>query len=533
MSFDPYLAAGLVATALLAAMLAVVLLSFLAGPDARRAAGIFAEPPGMTTFLFDGESLVDATPGARAVLAHSPMRSGTPWVRLLAWLHPHFPDVPEALARLPTEGRVVIASAAAATPTMILTAELRGGLIRLMLTEAEGQAPQSEPLADHAAQDELALLRRAVSQAPTPLWREDAEGAVTWANAAYLDLALRRLPPGSEIDWPLPRLFERTASAQGARSQRQKLAACATGPALWYDLAVVPDGAGRLVFALPADSAVQAETSLRTFMQTLTKTFAHLRTGLAIFDAGRQLQLFNPALIDLTGLPPEMLSARPTLAAFLDGLRDRSMIPEPRDYRSWRRQMTEMEAAAASGLYEEVWNLPSGQAYRVTGRPHPDGALALVFEDISTEVTRTRRYHADVELGQSVIDTMDDGVAVFSAAGTLVMSNAAYAGVWGHDPGATLDGATAATALCHYWRERSGPTMVWDRIEDFVAALDARPGWTDEVRLSDGRPITCRVARLVGGATLVMFREEGGPLAVPEAAAPEPPPQFATARRTA
>ena len=44
---------------------------------------------------------------------------------------------------------------------------------------------------------------------------------------------------------------------------------------------------------------MQAETALRGFMQTLAKTFAHLPTGLAIFDQHRQLALFNPALAPL------------------------------------------------------------------------------------------------------------------------------------------------------------------------------------------------------------------------------------------
>lgn len=530
---DPYLAAGLVVTALLAAMVGLLALAALLPRNARVAQGIFSAPAGATTFLFDGEVLVDATPGARALMAHSPLRGGTAWMRLVAWLQPRFPDLTEALARLPAEGRCTLAGCGDGAASLVLTAELRGGLTRLVLTDAaagpDGAADTPEPLAERAMTDEIGALRRVVAAAPMPIWREDAAGDVIWGNAAYLDLALRYLPPGTELEWPLPRLFERVATAQGARGQRQRLAA--GGAVQWFDLVGSEDGAGRLVFALPADGAVQAEVALHSFMQTLTKTFAHLRTGLAIFDQDRQLQLFNPALLDLTGLPPDLLTARPQLAAFFDAMRDRSMIPEPRDYRSWRRQMTEMEEAAASGLYEEVWNLPSGLAYRVTGRPHPNGALALMFEDISSEVTRTRRYHADVELGQAVIDAMDQAIAVFSQSGTLVMSNTAYAGMWGHDPGASLDGAVSAASLCDHWREGTAPTTLWDRAEDFIAALGPLEGWSDTVRLRDGRRITCRLTRLPGGATLVMFGDEAMGAALPRP--DDGAPQFSTTRRSA
>ena len=111
-----------------------------------------------------------------------------------------------------------------------------------------------------------------------------------------------------------------------------------------------PSREGTLNFALPADAEVRAEHSLRQFIQTLTKTFADLPIGLAIFDRERQLALFNPALVDLTSLGAEFLSARPTLFSFLDRLREARMIPEPKNYNTWRQQMAELEQAAASGL---------------------------------------------------------------------------------------------------------------------------------------------------------------------------------------
>ena len=109
---------------------------------------------------------------------------------------------------------------------------------------------------------------------------------------------------------------------------------------------------------LPADAAVRAERSLREFVQTLTKTFADLPIALAIFDRQRQLQLFNPALIDLTNLPTGFLTARPTLFDLLDKLRELRMVPEPKDFRSWRQQMSNLESAAATGHHVEEWSLP-------------------------------------------------------------------------------------------------------------------------------------------------------------------------------
>jgi PAS domain-containing protein len=277
------------------------------------------------------------------------------------------------------------------------------------------------------------------------------------------------------------------------------------GGAEWFDLVRMPLGDEVLCYALTANAAVQAETSLRDFMQTLTKTFADLPIGLAIFDRARVLQLFNPALADLTALAPDFLISRPTLSAVLDAMRAKAMIPEPRDYRSWRKQLLRLEEEATMGLFEETWNLPGGQTYRVIGRPHPNGALAFMFEDISHEMTQTRRYRADLELGQSVIDAVDEAVVVFSQGGQLVMSNIAYAQLWNHDPAVLLSDAGIGT-LCAWWREHSAPSLLWDDATDFVATLGDRTPWDGEVRMLDGRLVTCRFRPLTGGATLITFR---------------------------
>ena len=126
-----------------------------------------------------------------------------------------------------------------------------------------------------------------------------------------------------------------------------------------------------------------AEASLRRFVETLTETFAHLPIGLAVFDKNRRLGLFNPALTELVKIDAVWLAGRPSLRDFLERLRETRQMPEQKDFASWRRKLSELEEGAREGTYEESWQLPSGKIFRVTGRPHPQGALAFLFEDIS------------------------------------------------------------------------------------------------------------------------------------------------------
>lgn len=503
MAVDWSLTLALFAAALAAASLGMIALWLLPPRDLPAHASIFSDASPGTLFLFDGEMLIDSTPEARALLAVSPVKAGH-WARLMAFLSPRFADLETELRRLPADGSIALTSTNANRP-LLLKAESRGGLTKIALIDAltQDRGVASDPLSQHAMLEELSQLRDTVASAPMLLWRETAEGDVVWANGPYLLRACTLLDESKELGWPLPRLFGRSASAQGARDQRQSLTPPGEAP-LWFDIASRAEGQCRLMFATPADAAVQAETALRDFMQTLTKTFAQLPIGLAIFDRQRKLQLFNPALMDLTTLPADLLSMRPSLLSVLDAMRDRKMLPEPKDYRDWRRQIVDMEKAAASGLYEETWSLPDGQTYRVVGRPHPNGALALMIEDISNEMLRTRRYRADLELGQSVIDEMDEAIAVFSQSGQLVMSNNCYATLWGHDPAESLGDSTVRSLSAH-WRASSAPSPIWAEVEDYVATVGDRESWRGEARLLDGRLLSCRFSPLAGGATLALF----------------------------
>jgi PAS domain-containing protein len=503
MELDLTLAVGLVVTAVLVSLSSLFAVSAFLHGRSQPVSSIFTEATPDTVFLFDGASLLDATPQARAMLAKAEGTADA-WFRTIELLEPMFPSLSTRLEGLPREGCFVLCSREDLEPPLVLRAECLGGLTRitLMTTDAELRQSTNEGAADIALRHELVQMREIVARAPAIVWRVRKDGQVIWANGAYLLLAAETLAPGQDLSWPLPQIFD-APEPDGATPSRRSVRIGET--VRWYEVTGVASGDEIMAYALPADRLAQSEATLRDFMQTLTKTFAQLPIGLAIFDRNRVLQLFNPSLLDLTGLEPTFLIARPTLNAFLDAMREHSMIPEPKDYRTWRRQIVALEEAAASGHFEETWTLPSGQTYRVTGRPHPNGALAFLFEDISNEMMRTRRYRADLELGQAVIDAMDTAVAVFSRDGTLVMTNKAYSGLWGHSADDAAIADVNRASVIGRWRTLSAPTLLWNDLSDFVGTLGERDAWDGELRLLDGRYLGCKVMPIAHGATLVAF----------------------------
>ncbi|WP_143058007.1 PAS-domain containing protein [Loktanella fryxellensis] len=463
-------------------------------------------------FLFDGATLVDASPTGAALIAQT-AETMTDQAALFHVLQGPFPTLQHVCATLGVGARVVLHGAR--DPNLCLTVQAVDGLTRISLSAGDTAATSRMADLERASlMDELNLLRLIARETPQLIWREDATGALNWANAAYLSYADRMRPQGAQTMahhgrvWPGERLFADVQPPDPGDPRttggRHALQLSGEKAEHWFEVTALPHDGSVIYYASDANATVRAEQAQRDFQQILSKTFAHLSTGLAIFNRKRQLVIFNPALLEMTGLPFGFLSARPSLDMVLDRLREMRKLPEPKHYPTWREQFSALEAAAHDGTYAERWDLTDGQTFRVTGRPHPDGALAFLFEDISAEVSLTRRFRSEIETSQAVMNALPDAVAVFSASNTLMLTNAAYDRIWQTDSDLQMTVHDLRGAL-RIWKMRAAPSPLWRDIEDFGRLRHDRPVLTDRLILTTGRRIDCEVSAIGGGMTLVRF----------------------------
>lgn len=502
-------AAGLVVTAFATAIAAMIVLALY---SRRENSKTKVSGQSEVAFIFDGDTLVDATEAGRCLLDLT-QSNGSDLIRLVSFLSPRFPDLRNAVMARGERGIVQMTSSDGQSRLCLQSTDNR---LRLALVEIDQSAPA--PIPDRhsltALSDELKMHRAIGDGTPFPVWRQTTDGVIVWANAEYRALAgeLGIWDAGTLMP---PRIFRADPIVDQGKTgvQRTRLELPREAEPRWYEYQVKLVAADLLVAAIPVDRVVQAERSLNDFVQTLTQTFAHLNVGLAVFNRSRELAVFNPALTDLLELPAEFLITRPTLFQVFDKLREQRMMPEPKDYKTWRRQMSALEAAAADGVHSETWSLVDGRTYRVTGRPHPEGAVAFLFEDISAEISLERRFRSEVQLGQAVIDGLDEAIAVFLPSGELAMSNRAYSDLWNFDPSAN-DAPMTFLEASRNWQESCVATPVWGDARDFAATITERSNWTADIRLRDGRRLACRFDTMPGGCTLVGFSiTRGLPLA--------------------
>lgn len=452
--------------------------------------------PRRNHLLFRGERLIDHDlRDLRLPDAGEPAQSD--WDRVRAWLEFRFPDLPLRLTDVDPD-RVTSFESRGEPLVTRLDFEPSGRTLRVTLMDLAYPDPAitNERLRlCRALEDQAAAL----FHAPVATWLCDTAGRPVWQNAA-----------GAAID-PDDKDQILNTSALAPRDEDTMITrltlAKAGGPTRnSYEVQSTRTDQGLVVHATDITRIVQAERAQHDFMQTLSRTFASLTIGLTVFDRNKTLALFNPALIDLTGLPPEFLSARPGLISFFDALRDRQVMPEPRNYGNWRTHINAMVETARGGLYHEVWSLATGQTYRVTGRPHPDGDVAFLFEDISVEMSATRQHRAEIDLRQAVLDQLDQGIAVFSGEDRVTLCNSQFGVLLGAEPEHSLAGMNLRAVMAAA-RARFPDFSRWQDIEQKIAGHALSAPVVERLCPPGHAEIDLRVLPLGRGQTMLVLEE--------------------------
>lgn len=440
------------------------------------------------TMLFQNSTLIDATDHIWSLLPDLP--STPTWDDIRTVLLPIAPDLPETLR--PTQ-------ISADVSRLGLAISKEGASFRVALSPPISAGDDWFNTAHTGAVS--GQMQSAVMRAPDLIWCLTPKGVLIWGNDAFMLYASAYGGARGFADH-----MAQEAALDAQRAKRVKLTSDDLKPHLsrWLEVTVEETEKGVIHFAKGIDAVMRAEAAQQNFVQTLSKTFANLTTGLAIFDRDRRLVLFNPALVDLSKVPIDFLSARPAMFEFFDKLRDYRIMPEPKNYDDWRERMAKLVAAACDDRFRETWTLASGQTFDITGQSYPDGAIAFLFNDITAEVSLTRGFRAELDTLQSVIDTMEDAVAVFDPQGTLTVCNTAYADLWNVNPDACIPETTIVEAT-QSWKSAFHPSPVWPELRDFVTSTTERVSWDSELRGKDGREVICRIDPICHGATLIRF----------------------------
>lgn len=347
------------------------------------------------------------------------------------------------------------------------------------------------------------------AQADFPAWRTDSQGALLWANAAYLDAV-----EADDLEDALARDLALDPKA------REDARAAALGQACVDTRAITIDGKRRTLriklfkaadgasgVGLDVTEEVESRDSLAREAKAHVETLNHLTDAVAVFDSARRLITHNSAFVALWALDEAWLNDGPTHGEWLDRLRQSARIAATRDFAVWKAN--ELSFYQEAGLIpDETWTLPDGRILRVARQRQPSGGLLVLFEDISDKMGMQARFKTLIEVQRATLDRLGEAVAVFAADGSLSLANAAFARIWNFDV-AFLEAVPEFDLFVRQARSVYGDPIFWTELKARISdpSPQARQEKQGEFVCTNGASLTWFTRPLPDGATLAAFAD--------------------------
>jgi len=359
-----------------------------------------------------------------------------------------------------------------------------------------------------ALENDIASLRALVERLPSPAWTRDANGRLTFVNAAYA-AAVEARDAADAVERRLE-LLDSPARDDIARARARtdlfagRMPAVVAGTRRSFDVLDFRTQTGSAGFGIDATEAQAMRSAMARLVDAHRRMLDQLSTGVAIFDADHKLAFYNAAYRALWDLDAGYLDQGPTDSAVLEELRAARRLPEEQDFRQWRAQLH--EAYRALEAREHTWHLPDGRTLRVVTTPNPDGGVTYLFDDVTERLDLERRFEELIRVQGETLDNLAEGVAVFGSDGRIRLSNPAFGRMWPLPPHVLAERPhiETITALC---RPLHGDHPTWQALREVVTAIDAREAVSGRLERRDGSVVDCITVPLSDGATLVTFHD--------------------------
>ncbi len=305
----------------------------------------------------------------------------------------------------------------------------------LWFEESNVSAMHGASLGLRALEDRLADFSRIFDALPFPVWVRSENGMLVDVNASYVRNV--EAEDASQVVKNRIELF-RPEARTGARQALEDRApvierhnAVVGGTVHTFSVIHVPVAHGQVLgVGVDATTEIKAERELGRVLQAQSETLNLLRTPVAIFGPNQTLRYSNSAFARLTHLSEDVLASGIKHTELLDAMREKRRIPEQADYRAWRKAQLKQYTSVIKEPVEEIWYLPDGSAHRVVTQPHPQSGLLILFEDITDTLALEEKYNTLIAVQQETLDSMHEGVAVFSPGLRLQLANPAFRQMW-------------------------------------------------------------------------------------------------------
>ena len=368
-----------------------------------------------------------------------------------------------------------------------------------------------------ALEKELERTRRQAPEAtlaalPSPVWRRDTGGDITFVNAAAVPLA-------DDLD----RSGALAARArETGRAQSESRNVVIDGDRRLFEIFETPlaasAGAGTIGLGRDVTMLEQIQSDLARHVDAHAEVLEKLNSAIAVFGPDRRVVFANTAFARMWEIESSRLELGPTLSEVLDMARETRRLPEQSDFRAWRDDFNRLFTTLIDA-HEELLFLPDDSTVRMVVTPHPFGGLLMTFEDVTDRLTLERSYNTLTAVQQETLDNLYEGIVVFGVDSRMKLSNPTFRAQWGlrgtpEEP-VFLEPEPPAEVVFHAMRPKFPTDRPWADIKaEWMSFLAGREATSGTLHLTDGRALDFAVVPLPDGATLLNFRDVTDTLAV-------------------
>ena len=362
---------------------------------------------------------------------------------------------------------------------------------------SESQGELSRLRADTArAKNDFAALVGLIEAAPTPMWFRGPDMQLRLVNSAYVEAvgaesaatvvdkqvelvetvdglnAAQVAGQAQKQDMPIERIVQATVG-----NQRRTLRVS--------DLPLGAEGVAG--YAIDIEEMEEQTREFRAFRAAQRSMLDQLSVGVAQFDSDRRLVFANQPFQRIFELPSRAQLETPVFERFLDMARDKSRLPEVRDFPEWRAELQSWFTEDAPT--EDQWTLHDGTHLRIVAQPMPDGGLVMVAEDRSEQLALSATRDTLLRTRTATFDSLFESLAVFAPDGRMQLWNRSFPAIWGV-PEEFFDSHPHVDKLLDRISNRLARPGQRTAIGEVVraATLD-RKGRGGRVQLSDGRTL--------------------------------------------
>ena len=358
-----------------------------------------------------------------------------------------------------------------------------------------------------AIESELAGVRALLDAGPAPVWIRNAEGVLTFVNAAYVAAVEAKtsenaIGAGAELLDPQDRDSAAKARTQGVL-WRKSVTATVAGQRHLLDVTQTTSPLVTAAIAIDRHEVTTVRADLERQMQSHKRTLDQLPTAVAIFDRSKRLAYYNDAYAKLWQIDQGFLEQEPTDGEILDRLRADQRVPAESDYKAWKENL--FEAYRATEPARHIWHLPDGRILDVVAHPNPQGGVTYLYDDTTRAYELETRFNALNRTQSETLETLREGVAVFGPDGRLSFCNPAFIDLWRLDADRLAE-RPRFEALAAHCRSLLDDDEAWRMLQDFVTSFnDMREGFTRRMSRNDGLVLDCTAQSLLDGAALLTF----------------------------